>query len=198
MKKDDWLEEGRKELSQLAPFWQSLQDETDRGAAIISACLLDSLLEKLIQASFINDPRVKLLFKNDHILQSFYAKINIAYFSGLVPKAFYDDLKHICEIRNRFAHAVIADLKFTDEPIVQHINEFTQIPEALREIYPPRLKFALVVSHIAGLLLAWKQLFFEFKLPNLVKLLKLEEKNWHELIITPDQMRNIIEAHKGT
>ncbi len=193
---DNWLEEGQKELIQLKPFWQALQDETDRGTAIISSCLLDSLLEKLIQASFIRDPRVKLLFKNDHILQSFFAKVNIAYFSGLIPKAFYDDLKLICEIRNKFAHAVIADLKFTDIAITQHINEFTQIPESLREIYTPRLKFALVVSHIAGLLLAWKQLLSEFRLPSLVKLLKLDEKNWNELIITPSQIRSIIEGNQ--
>jgi len=191
-------EEMHKELSYLEPYWQSLEGETDRGAAVLAAILLDGLLEKLIRASFIKDSRVKLLFKNDHILQSFYAKINLAYFAGLIPKPVFEDLKLICEIRNKFAHSVISDPKFTNATISKLVNHLSQIPKSLRETYPPKLKFVLVVSHVAALLLAWSKLIADFGLPNLVKLLKLEEKNWSECILKPDEIRSIIAGKKIT
>ena len=83
-------EERPKELSYLDPYWQSLEGETDRGTAVLCAILLDGLLEKLIQESFIKDPRVESLFKNDRILQSFYAKINLAYFTGYFSQKFFN------------------------------------------------------------------------------------------------------------
>jgi len=198
MESHESSEERPKELSYLDPYWQSLQGETDRGTAVLSAILLDGLLEKLLQASFIKDPRVKFLFKNDHILQSFYAKINLAYFAGLIPKPFFEDLKLICEIRNKFAHRVVSDPKFTNATIARLVNQFSQIPESLRGTYPPRLKFVLVVSHIAALLLAWITLIDNFGLPNLVNLLKLEEKNWPDLILKPDEIRSVIAGNRVT
>jgi len=197
MESGERSEEAHKELSYLEPYWQSLEGETDRGTAVLSAILLDGLLEQLIQASFIKDPRVKQIFKNDHVLQSFYAKINLAYFAGLIPKPFFEDLKLICEIRNKFAHSVVSDPKFTNATITRLVNRLSQIPESLREKYPPRLKFDLVVSHVAGLLLAWIKLISDFGLPNLVNLLKLEETNWSDCILEPEEIRNIIEGNKN-
>jgi len=191
-------EERPKELRYFDPYWQSLQGETDRGGAVLYAILLDGLLEKLLQASFIKDSRVKLLFKDDHILQSFYAKINLAYFAGLIPKPIFEDLKLICRIRNKFAHSVVSDPKFTNAAIARLINQFSQIPESLRETYPPRLKFYLVVQHIATLLLAWTKLIDASGLPNLVNLLKLEEENWSDAILKPDEIRSVIVGKRVT
>ena len=191
-------EERPKALSYLDPYWQSLEGETDRGIAVLSAILLDDLLEKLLQASFIKDSRVKLLFKNDRILQSFYAKINLAYFAGLIPKPFFEDLKLICEIRNKFAHSVVSDPKFTNATIARLVNRFSQIPESLRGTYPPRLKFYLVVSHLAGFLVAWIKFIDAFGSPNLVNLLKLEEKNWSDLILKPAEIHSVIAGKRVT
>ncbi len=190
-------EERPKELSYLQPYFQSLESETDRGTAILSAILLDDLLEQLIQASFIKDPRVKQLFKNDHALQSFYTKINLAYFAGLIPKPIFEDLKLVCEIRNKFAHSIVSDPKFTNAIVTRLIDHFSQIPESLRKKYPPKLKFILVVSHIAALLLLWNKFITEFGMPNLVNLLKLEEKNWSDTILEPEEIRSIIEGNKN-
>lgn len=76
---DDFFKKLRAELEERSePFDAALEQGSDRAIAIISTCLLDNLLERLIRAFYIKDPAVKLIFKNDHILQSFYAKINIA------------------------------------------------------------------------------------------------------------------------
>jgi len=191
---DTWFEEGKKELDSLKPFWKAHENESDRAAAIVSAVLLDNLLERLIKTSYVEDPKVNTIFKDEHILRSFYTKISIAYFSGLIPKAFYHDLKLICDIRNKFAHDVVADLKFDDERIVRRINQFSQISEELVKIYQPKLRFALNVSHIACLLLAWCQLLSKVRLPNLVETLKLKEKQFAKCILTPEQLQDILES----
>lgn len=189
---EDSFQKGKQKLDELQPIWQAFSEETDRSTAILAACLLDNVLEDLIRASFIKDTRVKSIFRDGHILQSFFAKINIAYFSGLIPEVFYRDLKLICEIRNRFAHSTAADLKFTHTTISQRIDKFSQMPKHLAKLYPPRMKFELIVAHIAGLLLAWEAFLLEFDPPNLVKLLKLDQMLFQDLIIKPEQIRDIM------
>lgn len=195
MDKSDLFKEEGKKLREA--FFKAFSRETDRAVGIISVCYLDDLLEKLITASYVKDPRVKSLFRNENILQSFFAKINIAYFSGLIPKIVYDDLKLICEIRNRFAHAIIADLKFTDEIISKKIDSFAQLPRNVIDIYPPRLKFTLIVSHIGALLRAWEEVLSELKPPNLVELAKLDKQTFQDMILTPSEIREIIWQEKG-
>ena len=193
-----WYEEDKKELDSLDPFWKTLGSESDRSVVIVSAILLDNLLERLIKTSYVKDPNVNTIFKDEHVLRSFYTKISIAYFSGLIPKALHHDLKLICDIRNKFAHDVVADLKFDDERIVQRINQFSQIREELVKIYPPKLRFILNISHIAALLLRWSQLLSKLRLPNFVAILKLEEKQFSELIMTPEQLQSILESERDT
>jgi DNA-binding MltR family transcriptional regulator len=129
-------------------FFDAFYKETDRGLAIVSVCFLDNMLEKLIRTVYRQDPRIKILFKDNQVLQSFYNKVCIAYFSGLVPEAFYDDLKLIGEIRNKFAHSVLDTVSFDDVSITQKIDRFKQLPPDYKNIYPPKLKFLLITIHM--------------------------------------------------
>ena len=72
-----------REQKEIDDFFNVFGKETDRGLAIASVCYLDSTLEKLIKAAYRKDQRIKILFKDNQILQSFYNKVCIAYFSGL-------------------------------------------------------------------------------------------------------------------
>jgi len=191
-----WSEEYKKERESANPFIEALGSESDRTVGIVSAILLDNWLERLIKYSYIKDSKVNTIFKDEHILRSFYAKINIAYFSGLIPKVFYHDLKLICDIRNKFAHNVTADLKFDDEIIKQRINQFSQISEELVKIYSPKLRFILTVSAITGHLEALSLILSKIRLPTLVKMLKLEEMRFEDMILTPERMKNIIKRTK--
>ena len=175
MEKSAFLVNVERKLDELDPFWKAFEKESDRAVAIIAVCLLDDLLERIIRASFVKDPQVKSLFKDDHILQSFFAKINIAYFSGLIPNVVYHDLKLICEIRNKFAHAVIADFNFTDSSIVQRIDNFTFGPKTIPELSAPKIKFTLVVSQIVAVLQVLEQVLSKARPPHLVELLRLNE-----------------------
>jgi DNA-binding MltR family transcriptional regulator len=133
-------------------FEQALKNETDRSVAIVAGCMLDDLLEKLLKASFVKSHQVKSLFSNDRLLQSFFAKISIAYCSGLIPTAIYHDLRIICEIRNRFAHGFSQGLSFNDTAISGKIGAFELIHKSTTAIDAPRLKFQLGVVQIAFVL----------------------------------------------
>jgi len=174
------------------PFWDALGKESDRAIGIIAACLLDNLLEKLIRTSYIKDPQVKSLFKNDRILQSFFSKISIAYFSGLIPKFVYHDLKLICEIRNRFAHSIAGNLTFADSSITQRINSLKLRPKTLDEVAVPKMKFIIVVQQIVALLGSWEHFLSKAKLPNLVDLLKSNEFPYEEMALTKDEIYKVL------
>ena len=129
-------------------FFDAFYKETDRGLAIVLVCFLDNMLEKLIRAVYRKDPRIKILFKDNQVLQSFYNKVCIAHFSRLIPEPFYDDLKLVGEIRNRFAHSVLDTVSFNDVSITQKIDRFKQLPPEYKNIYPPKLKFLLITVHM--------------------------------------------------
>jgi len=179
MKKSSFFENVEKnvqaKLDELAPFWRAFKEESDRAVAIVAACLLDDLLERIIRASYIQDSQVKSLFKDSNMLQPFSTKINIAYFSGLIPNVIYDDLKLICEIRNKFAHAVIADLKFTDKTIVQKIDKFTAGRKTISELSAPRTDFIFLVSRTVAILQVLEEMLSRMRPPHLVEVLHLDK-----------------------
>ena len=173
-------------------FLKALEQDNDRATAIISACLLDNLLERLIRAFYVKDPAVKLIFKTDHILQSFFSKINIAYFSGLIPKAIYHDFKLICEIRNKFAHEVTANLDFDSTVISQRINKCEIRPKTMDDVPRYKIKLIIMIQQLVDYLCFFEHLLMHSKLPNLVESFKLDEKKWGEAALTKEQIVNII------
>ncbi len=176
----------------LEPFLTALGQGSDRATAIVSACLLDNLLERLIRVSYVKDPSVKKLFKNDHILQSFFAKINIAYFSGLIPKVIYHDLKLICGIRNKFAHEVTADLSFNSNVISQRINSCEIRPKTMDDTPAYRMKYLIIIVQLIDHLCYFEHLLLRSKPPNLVESFKLNDKKWGEKALTKDEIYDIM------
>ena len=180
MDKSEFIERMEKKCEQYEPALKAYDDQSDRATAIVVACVLDELLEKVIKASYIKDQNVNSLFKNDRLLQSFYAKVNIAYFSGLISNFMYHDLKLIGEIRNKFAHGINTDLKFTHSYIVQRINKlevgFDPIPDARI----PKLRFVLAVSRLSALLQIIEELLLRSRPPHLIELLPLNEFSFED------------------
>ena len=178
-------------------FLDALSKESDRAVVIIAVCLLDDLLEKLIIASFIDDPHVKTLFRNEHILQTFYAKINIAYFSGLIPKFVYHDLKILCEIRNRFAHEITENLDLSHQNIVQKLKDLTLGPKTLDEIVTPKWKLMLALQQIVDILTGQEDIISKINPPVLMELLPLKEEDWQQAALTKEKILDIIRTSKS-
>lgn len=173
-------------------FADALEKESDRALGIVAVCWFDNLLEKLIRASFIKDPQVGSLFKDDHILQTFSAKVNIAYYSGLIPRFMHHDLKLMGEIRNRFAHEAISELRFSHEMIAGRINNCELRPKTLDDVSAPRMKFIIIVTQIGALLIFLEHMLSRGKPPKLMEFLKLDEMPWEEIALTKTEIRELL------
>jgi DNA-binding MltR family transcriptional regulator len=191
------FKKGLKETT-IEAIWGTFSDENDRALAIVAACHLDNLLEKLICSAYIKDPHVKSIFKDNNILQSFFAKINIAYFSGLIPKFIYHDLKLVCEIRNRFAHEVTSGLRFTDDAISNRINKCELRPRTLDNVSAPRLKFMIVVTQIGTLLQALERTLSHLAPPSIMDLCDfLNKLPYEEMALTKKEIVNVIKKERA-
>ncbi len=181
-----------KEQGEGDAFFEIFAKETDRGLAIASICYLDNMLEKLIKAAYRKDQRIKILFKDNQILQSFYNKVCIAYFSGLIPEVVYDDLKLIGEIRNRFAHSVLETISLNDLPITKKIDKLKQLPPDLKKKYPPRLSFMLITVHIGTLLRVYREILLELGIMKIGGMFDTDITTLQGCILTPMHIKELI------
>ncbi len=85
-----------------------LIDESDRGAVIVGAAILESDLENLLRPIFNSNrvPKKHLvrMFDVNGPLSSFSAKVLICRGFGLISEEIFSDLEAIRKLRNQFAH----------------------------------------------------------------------------------------------
>jgi mannitol operon repressor len=113
---------GKKQLQTLpeltadvARLVDDLQQETDRGAALVGAAFLDDVLDVTLRAVFINDPDiVNKLLGMGRPLESFGARTHLVYCLGLMGSDIYADINLIREIRNDFAHRHPTSFEFPE------------------------------------------------------------------------------------
>jgi DNA-binding MltR family transcriptional regulator len=91
------------------PIVEELEQQTDRGAAIIGAALVETLLRQALESrmrvrTLLEKRTAKGLFGTMGPLSSFSAKIDLGLLLGLYPEAVRGDLHRIREVRNEFAH----------------------------------------------------------------------------------------------
>lgn len=85
-------------------FLKEFQDESDRGAALIGAAMLDDKLANTLLSFFKNKKEGKELLQVNSPLGSFNSRIKISYCIGLITDLEYHDLEIIRKVRNEFAH----------------------------------------------------------------------------------------------
>ncbi len=103
---DDWtaMQISRKDWKKLEKVLVKASGDKERVDAIVSTCVLDERLERLLRTVMIEDKSVDELMNDDQTLQSFSSKLRLAYALGLLPKAVKKDLQYLNKIRNIFAH----------------------------------------------------------------------------------------------
>lgn len=117
----------------------SLNRESNRGIALVAAAMLDEALLVLLVRSVLNtlgDDQSRIdvrttLFEDRGPLQTFSAKIDMAYVSGALDEADWKALHMVRNIRNDFAHSVSLD--FSNQSIQARIRN-------LRELLFPRME----------------------------------------------------------
>ena len=91
---------------QLNQTFDEVFKQPDRASAIVSTALLEELLERLLHAFLVeHESAERDLFEGMAPLSTMSAKINLAYYLGLLKQSEFEDLKLIKNIRNDFAHS---------------------------------------------------------------------------------------------
>jgi len=117
------------DLRDFAAFVKEFRAETDRGAALVGAALIDSRLEQLLHGHFLNDDIADKLLSNssDSPLSRFSARIDLCYALGLITKVEYEECVIIRRVRNRFAHK-LHGLTFERQQIADWCSNLKSMP----------------------------------------------------------------------
>jgi hypothetical protein len=95
------------QLSRFNAFMAEFQDETDRGAALVGAALIDQMLKETLEAFLVDgNASAELLEDGNGPLGTFSARTKAAFCLGLIASDEYHECNLIRKIRNKFAHAL--------------------------------------------------------------------------------------------
>ena len=124
---------------EILAFRLSLDQETDRGCALMAAAYIDHELMTLLERVFCDDKRIRdELLGPSRPLASFSSRIDLAYALGLLSTQTWRDLHLVREVRNDFGHER-GLLRFEDPAIKSRCGELRTDP--FHEQLPPRKKF---------------------------------------------------------
>jgi DNA-binding MltR family transcriptional regulator len=107
-------------------FIKQLNEETDRGAALVGLAYLDELLWQLFKAKSSDKEIAERLLDDPNGLSASAARADVARCLGWIGTQMHADLKKIRNIRNAFAHRFEA-LTFSDPEIRAYCNELNTI-----------------------------------------------------------------------
>lgn len=95
------------DLKYFSDFLREFQGETDRGAALVGAALIDSRLERLLCSHLaVEEVAADLITLNNAPLGTFSARIKLSYALGLITEIEFKEAETIRRVRNEFAHSV--------------------------------------------------------------------------------------------
>ena len=108
-----WIRVEPKHRNDIARAIQTLNNETDRGAAIIGAAIVDLALTAALKEHLQKHEKIADTFLAiTGPAGDFAAKIDLALLAGLIGKEMYRDLVTIRDMRNYFAHKInVSDFK---------------------------------------------------------------------------------------
>lgn len=109
-----------KEEINLNKFQKNLENESDRGVALISAEIINNCLTSIFEKYLILNKKLRgdILENPMAPLYSLSNKIKMAYSLGLISKRIYKNLEYIRIIRNKFAHRIYV-ASFEDAEIIE-------------------------------------------------------------------------------
>lgn len=110
------------DVKYFSEFLKEFQEETDRGAALVGAALIDDRLDRLLRSHFIECREVsELLDGGEAPLGSFGAKAKATFCLGLITGLEYKECDVIRRVRNEFAHK-LHGLNFQNQKVKDLCN----------------------------------------------------------------------------
>lgn len=135
-----------------------LKDEPDHGVAIIGVSYVDACLFSLLHAALRKSSVTeRMLAPDSGALGSFAVRGHLAYITGLIDKALYQDLSNLATIRNKFAHTHL-ETTFKDSEIAALCGRLAYTPTDGPHVFdevdlPPRTRFVWKLVVVANQLL---------------------------------------------
>ena len=117
-------------VEKTTPYLKELDQQSDRGCALVAAAILETHLQHVLEAFFV-EGNWDGLFEPNQPLAGFSNKIEIAAALGIIGGVEQEELHHIRKIRNEFAHNL--DCRhFTDAPVAAMAGRLLGTPSNLR------------------------------------------------------------------
>ncbi len=139
-------------LKYFSDFLAEFQKESDRGAALVGAALLDTRLERLLLSHMLPGKVADdLVVGGNAPLGTFSSRISATLALGLITSAERHDLNLVRSIRNEFAHREHG-LTFEDQRITGLCSSLNsrRPPQMVTDHgYPPRQRFNDAVTFCA-------------------------------------------------
>lgn len=124
MSKKPPVEETHPHLSGFFEFLEDFNKETDRGAALAAAAMVDDLVGETVEAFLIdNKGRSALLSGFNAPLGTFASRCAAAFALGLISEREFQECALVRKIRNEFAHQV--KVSFETDKIVGLCSQLT-------------------------------------------------------------------------
>lgn len=133
---------------ELKAIFDEISTQTDRGAAIVAAAILEEYLTIALKNRLILTVRLEeRIFSIDRkgFASEFGSKIDLALCCGLIRQDVFDDLRLIAKIRNRFAHHV-TPLKFSEPSIKEWCDTIKMV-----DADEPRHRYVTACGFLCGL-----------------------------------------------
>jgi len=106
------FEETHPHLREFTAFLNVLNKESERGAVLISAAMVDDLLGRTIIAFLVDSPETKRLLEGFNApLGTLSARALAAFSLALLSEKEYRDCERLRKVRNMFAHDVHASFR---------------------------------------------------------------------------------------
>lgn len=125
--------ENNPHLAGFTDFLEDFNQETDRGAALAAAAMIDDQLGKTIEAFLIPNKGGKALLDGFNApLGSFAARIAAAFGMGLISEREYRECELIRKVRNEFAHQI--KVSFGTEKVVSLCAQLTMAAKPYADV----------------------------------------------------------------
>lgn len=157
-------------------FLNETRSETNRGRALVTASLIEEVLEEVLRSFLLENSAIKKLFNDPNApLSTFSAKIAASRALGLVSHEEFRDIDFIRQIRNQFAHNILCS--FNDAKIkswtaelqsgMSHIDSLEKGHKS--RVANPEQRFGMATTALIMAL---------YNRAHYVKLNRLEERKW--------------------
>jgi mannitol operon repressor len=135
------------EIAQLGKFLASFNKESDRGAALVAASMLDDRLEQILNAFLIESSAAKDLISGFNApLGTFSSRASATAALGLIQENEFKEITLIRKIRNEFGHGW-ESLTFESENVAVHARKLPWLgPAEFESTSNNRTRFNFAVA----------------------------------------------------